>query len=202
MAAYLLNLTFKQANVDGLFNSDTVSPTSKRWYKVPSTWQPGTTPNVPAPVSVAADLASSQWTQAAPYPLKDDCLFFCNLSDDIYVRMAPDPAWANLQLSCSAAFGRPSTSGHSGSTMASPFILGAYPRTVFYWGAVTPTVVSDGSWIYYLGQPTLNQSGPPGPPLPGRLRAYSFIVSAVVFQGSSSAALCTYGHDPQMGVQG
>jgi hypothetical protein len=212
MAGYLLNLTFAQpvaaASATGLFNSNSVSATSKQWYTIPSSWQPGISPNVPGPVSVVAQLSS--WTQTAPYPLKDDFLFFCNLNDDLYVRMAPDPAWLltsgqSLQLVFFALFGRPATASHAGDTLASPFVLGSYPRTVLFWVNVPPTVTSDGSWIYYLGRPSQNVSGQgSSPAVPNRLRAYSCIVAAEVqvWQSGSAIATYTYGHDPEMGVQG
>ncbi len=213
MAGYLLNLTFKQptsaATADGLFNSNTVSSASKQWFQVPSTWQPGITPNVPGPVSVAAPLSSWGPLQQAPYPLKDDYLFFCNLGDDIYIRVAPDPAWSlqsgqSLQLAIYAVFGRAATASHSGDTLASPFVIGTYPRTVLTWGNAAPTA-SDGSWIYYLGRPSQNQSGQgSSPALSKRLRVYSCIVSAAVevLQGSTIVQSYTYGHDPDMGVEG
>ena len=214
MAGYLLNLTFKQpassAVADGLFNSDTVSATSKQWFQTPSNWQPGIQSNVPSPVSVAAPVPTWGPSQQVPYPLKDDYLFFCNLKDDIFIRMVPDPVWPlqsgqTLQLVFSAVFGRPSTASHSGDTLATPFLVGNYPRTVLTWPGSPATVAGDGSWIYYLGQPSQNQKGQgSGPSISNRLRLYSFIVTAAVnvMQGSSVLQTYTYGHDPGMGVKG
>jgi predicted methyltransferase len=73
------------------------------------------------------------------------------------------------------------------------------------WPGMAATVANDGSWIYYLGQPSQNQKGQgSGPSISKRLRLYSFIVTAEinVIQDSSVVQTYTYGHDPGMGVKG
>jgi hypothetical protein len=214
MAAYLLNLTFKKpasaATADGLFNSNSVDSTSKIWYQVPSSW-PGVTYSQGGSVSQPAPVAS--WPQTNGFPIVDKNNFSCNLSDDIYIRVVPDSSWGTLpvpqlQISCYALFGRPATSSHGGDTLATPFVLQSAfgvgvnsPCAFFGWPNGAPTA-TDGSWIYYLGEPSQNAAGQKsgGGSNPNRLCTYSFIVGASVVVGSTGGY--TYGHDPQMIIKG
>jgi hypothetical protein len=215
MAGYLLNLTFEKpasANVaDGLFNSNSDDPISKIWYQVPSTW-PGVTYSQGQVVTQAAPITT--WTQPSGFPVVDKENFSCNLNDDVYIRVLPDSSWgsvpvANLQIAFYAVFGRPSTSGHGGDTMPTPFVLQSgfgvgvnAPCSFYAWPGALPSA-SDNSWIFYLGKPSQNAAGQKsggGPSNPNRLCNYSFIVGAYAGIGANNGY--TYGHDPEMGVRG
>ena len=216
MAGYLLNLTVKRPasalTANGLFNDNSVDPTSKIWYQVPASW-PGVTYAPTSPVTQAAPVTS--WPQTAPFPVRDEQNFSCSLNvDDIYMRVVPDSSWPpsvnnnNLLIAFSALFGRPAVSGHGGATMATPFVLTTNfgpgnnsPRASFDWGALPPTS-SDGSSIYYLGQPAQNIVGQKGRGGSGPASncSYSFIVSAYfVYPGVEG---WTFGHDPKIIVSG
>jgi hypothetical protein len=61
MAGYLLNLTVKRPAsalaATGLFNDNSVDPTSKVWYQVPVSW-PGVTYAPTSPVTQAAPVTT------------------------------------------------------------------------------------------------------------------------------------------------
>jgi hypothetical protein len=214
MAGYLLNLTVKRPAsalvATGLFNDYSVDPTSKVWYQIPSTW-PGVLYTPPSPVTQPA--AVTTWPQTAPFPVRDDGSFGCKLDDDIYMRVVPDGSWPpsvnnnNLVIGFDALFGRPATSGHGGATMATPFVLGTdfgpgnnSPRSSFAWSVLAPTS-SDGSSIYYLGQPAQNVVGQKG--RGGSSSgdcSYSFIVGAYLAYPNVEG--WTFGHDPKIIVSG
>jgi hypothetical protein len=196
---------------DGLFNSNSVDPSSKLWYQAPSSW-PGATYSQGGSVTQPAPVAN--WPQTNGFPIVDKNNFSCNLNDDIYVRAVPDSSWGTLPipqlvLSFNAVFGRPATSSHGGDTMPTPFVLqsgfgqGANsPCAFFAWPSTAPTA-TDGSWIYYLGEPSQNaigQKGGGGVSDPNRVCTYSFIVGAYVGFGTANGY--TFGHDPQMEIKG
>ena len=225
MTAYLLNILFpKQAPsaAKGLFNSDSPnspSARSKVWYTVPTTQPQWPTTGVPAEASQLNEGAPvTNWTTITP----DKSVFNATFGDDIYIRMVPDSSWGpnpGLQLRFTAVFGRPATSGHSGDTIASPFVLTAGagdgengPCTLYTTDTASGTGEDqdytnpgpDGSWIYYLGQPQQNAAGQVGhPKIANRTCVYSFIVGATVIQTvNGEQDQYTYGHDPQMDVNG
>jgi hypothetical protein len=226
MAAYLLNIIFSKpaaaTSATGLFTSDnpnTPTARSKVWYTVSTAWPTGGAPGQGSQLNQSAPVTS--WTTITV----DKENFSCSLGDDIYVRLVPDSSWGTspgLQLRFTTVFGRPATSGHSGDTMASPFVLGPgsgaagqnAPCTLYTTDTASGTGVyqdytnpgPDGAWIYYLGQPQQNGVGQKGNnqgPDQGRTCIYSFIVGAtVILTVNGAQTQYTYGHDPEMGVKG
>jgi hypothetical protein len=204
MAGYLLNLTATRPtsgdSADGLFTLNTVDPTSRMWYAVPTGWpglrfDPGKTP--PWPVTVNAPVDT--WGIGVP----DDGNFQCALEDDIYMRVFLDDSWTpqkgyQVNIAFSAIFGRPGTPGHGGASKASPFRLGANmgpgntaPQTVFGYGPLPPTTPDGKSAILYLGNIPSEKA----------LKAtYSFMVGAYIAYPNLEG--WTFGHDPKLQVGG
>lgn len=199
MANYLLNLSFDQAaptSATGLFNDASSDPTSKQWYTIPSGW-PSSAPTPNQQVLQSAPI--STWGN----PVADSHSLACNLGDGIYVRLVPRNGWSSPQLKFSTVFGR--TPGAS-DAVATPFVLSNNsPQALFvndYSSGSNPASGGDGSWIYFLGplsQNGVGQKANGGGSNPNRTCSYSFIVGATASDGT---VLCTYGHDPGMGVKG
>jgi len=223
MGAYLLNLIFGNpgpaGTATGLFNdynsSDPVGAQSKAWYTIPAGW--------PAPGNIQTDHQVTQvanlaaWgASAAPIPDKPrvpgESTFSCGMNTNIYIRVAPDSSWTPLPNNLDgliATFGRPNGNRHDGDSIASPFVLGegtgnGQNTPCAYFGLVTPAnqtiaPLSDGSWILYLSKTAQNAPGNGPSRCPNGKCTYSFIVAAGFWQGGN---LYSYGHDPQIGVEG
>jgi hypothetical protein len=201
MANYLLNLSIDPAapaSATGLFNDSSVDATSKQWYTIPAGW-PSTSPTANTQVLQAASIAT--WGR----PTADSHSLQCNLGDGIYIRVVPRSGrgWSSPTLQFGTVFGR--TPG-AGDVLAAPFVLNNNgPQALFaniYSSPSNPASGGDGSWIYYLGplaQNGIGQKAGGGGSNPNRNLNYSFIVGATVSDGS---VLCSYGHDPGMGVKG
>lgn len=200
MSAKLLNLTFTfpGTTLNALFDAPMPSRT---WFDVTLSF-----PNAPPPGSQITQVPSNFNLSGGA---KDFIPFQVAPNDDIYIRVAPSssPSLTNTCIMV-VSFGR--DSGIT-SNFPSPFLFTGnsgssitMPRTFYILQTANQGVIAgvlpspDGSWIFYLGQPSNN-----GLPMAGDTQAwmYDFFVNAEIWNSTNQTEYY-FGHEPQMVVTG